>query len=126
MVAAGKIRAYCWSTDHADQARRWLGGDNYRAVQTEINVLNDNPEILQIAEANGLACLNRGPLAMGLLSGKYRPGSGVGAEDVRGSSPDWMRYFENGRPSAVFLRMLDSVREILTSGGRSLVQGAMI
>lgn len=124
-VAAGKIRTYGWSTDHADRARRWLGGEHYRAVQTEINVLNDNPPVLDVAEQSNLACLNRGPLAMGLLTGKYLPGTEVGSEDVRGASPVWMHYFEDGQPAAGYLEMLDRVREILMSGGRSLVQGAI-
>lgn len=125
LVAAGKIRAYGWSTDFPDRARRWLGGTNYRAIQAEINVLNDNAAVLGIAEANGLACLNRGPLAMGLLSGKYTAESKVGVDDVRGKSPEWLRYFDNGVPSAKLLQQLDAVREILTSNGRSLVQGAI-
>jgi aryl-alcohol dehydrogenase-like predicted oxidoreductase len=125
LAEAGKIRSYGWSTDHANQARRWLGGEHYRAVQAEINVLSDNPAVIEIAEENGLACLNRGPLAMGLLSGKYLPETQVGTKDVRGSSPEWMHYFEGGRPATRYLEMLSAVREILTSGGRSLVQGAI-
>lgn len=125
LVGAGKIRAYGWSTDFPDRAERWLNGPNYRAVQTEINVLNDNPGVIEIAEANGLACLNRGPLAMGLLSGKYDATSQVTGADVRHASPDWLRYFDGGIPTAQFLDMLSSVRDILTTNGRSLVQGAI-
>jgi aryl-alcohol dehydrogenase-like predicted oxidoreductase len=125
ITESGKIRSYGWSTDSADRARRWLGGEHYRAVQAEINVLSDNPAVIEVAEQNGLACLNRGPLAMGLLTGKYLPGTQVGAGDVRGSSPEWMHYFEDGRPSASYLEMLGEVREVLMSEGRSLVQGAI-
>jgi aryl-alcohol dehydrogenase-like predicted oxidoreductase len=125
LVAAGLIRAYGWSTDHPDRARCWLGGEHFKAVQTEINVLNDNPGVIAVAEQHGLACLNRGPLAMGLLTGKYLPGTAIGPEDVRGSSPEWMHYFEDGRPSAGYLESLGNVRDILMSGGRSLVQGAI-
>jgi aryl-alcohol dehydrogenase-like predicted oxidoreductase len=125
LVAEGKIRSYGWSTDFPDRARRWVGGANYRAVQAEINVLNDNPGVLEVAEENGLACLNRGPLAMGLLSGKYDAASQVGTEDVRRASPQWLRYFDDGVPDAEFLEMLDAIRDVLTSGGRSLVQGAV-
>jgi aryl-alcohol dehydrogenase-like predicted oxidoreductase len=125
LAVAGKIRAYGWSTDYPDRAHLWVGGRHYKAVQTEINVLNDNPGIIDVAEENGLACLNRGPLAMGLLSGKYDAASRVGTEDVRRASPDWLKYFDDGVPATEFLEMLDAVREVLTSGGRSLVQGAV-
>jgi aryl-alcohol dehydrogenase-like predicted oxidoreductase len=124
-TAAGKIRAYGWSTDFPDRAHEWVGGAHYRAIQAEINVLNDNPGIIEIAEDHGLACLTRGPLAMGLLSGKYTANTKVGADDVRGANPEWLRYFDDGVPSAEFLTMLDAVREVLTSDGRSLVQGAI-
>ena len=125
LVAAGRIRAYGWSTDHPDRVERWAGGSGFRAIQSEINVLADNPGIWEVAERYGLACLNRGPLAMGLLSGKYTAGSKIEGADVRAVSPDWMRFFEDGVPAPEFLRRLDAVREVLTSGGRSLVQGAI-
>ncbi len=125
LVSEGKIRAYGWSTDFPDTARRWLGGSGFKAIQAEINVLSDNPSIWDVAEKNELACLNRGPLAMGLLSGKYTANSKIEGDDVRAFSPDWLRYFNDGVPAPEFLARLDAVREILTSGGRTLVQGAI-
>lgn len=125
LASEGKIRAYGWSTDFPDRAHKWVGGRHFAEIQAEINVLNDNPGILEVAEDNGLACLNRGPLAMGLLSGKYTADSKIPDQDVRGLSPEWMRYFEDGVPSAEWLAKLDAVREVLTSGSRSLVQGAI-
>jgi len=125
LVAAGKIRAYGWSTDFPDGAERWVGGAGYKAIQAEVNVLSDNPEIWEVAERNGLACLNRGPLAMGLLSGKYTAESKISGDDVRALSPEWLKYFDDGVPTPEFLSRLDAVREILTSDGRSLVQGAI-
>ncbi len=125
MVTAGKIRAYGWSTDYPDRAQRWLGGANFKAVQAEINVLQDNPGIWDVAESNQLACLNRGPLAMGLLTGKYKLDTRIGPDDVRGASPEWLRFFVDGAPSPKYLRRLDAVREVLTSEGRSLGQGAI-
>jgi len=63
---------------------------------------------------------------MGLLAGKYDLASTIPGEDVRGkNSPDWMQYFKDGKPNAPWLNKLHSVREILTSGGRSLLQGAL-
>ncbi len=125
LVEEGTVRAYGWSTDFPDRAERWVGRDGYKAIQAEINVLNDNPGILAVAEGNQLACLNRGPLAMGLLSGKYDATSKLGIDDVRGKTPEWLSYFKDGVPSPEFLRKLDAVREVLTSNGRSLVQGAL-
>ena len=125
LVAGGRIRNYGWSTDHPDRVERWAGGSGFKAIQAEVNVLTDNPGIWAAAERHGLACLNRGPLAMGLLSGKYTAGSKIEGADVRAVSPDWMRFFEDGVPAPEFLNRLDAVREVLTSDGRSLVQGAI-
>ena len=36
-----------------------------------------------------------------------------------------MRYFKNGQPNPVWLKKLEAVRDILTSEGRTLAQGAL-
>jgi aryl-alcohol dehydrogenase-like predicted oxidoreductase len=78
-----------------------------------------------VSERFDLASVNRGPLAMGLLTGKYTASSKIGADDIRGVSPDWMEYFRDGVPSSALLARIDAVREILRSGGRTLAQGAL-
>jgi aryl-alcohol dehydrogenase-like predicted oxidoreductase len=125
LVAEGTIRSYGWSTDHPDRVARWAGGPGFRAIQSEINVLTDNPGIWEAAERNRLACLIRGPLAMGLLGGKYTAQSKITGDDVRALSPEWLRYFDDGVPTPEFLNRLDAVRDILTTGGRTLAQGAI-
>jgi aryl-alcohol dehydrogenase-like predicted oxidoreductase len=126
LVAAGKIRRYAWSTDHPERARVFAEGPNCTAVQFQMNVLEDAGPMVALCEELGLAGINRGPLAMGLLTGKYRAGSLLSRDDVRGEkSPGWMKYFQDGRPAAEWLEKLAAVREILTSGGRTLAQGAL-
>jgi len=126
LVAAGKIRAYGWSTDFVDRAAFFAEGEHCATIQSEINVLDDSPDMLALCEAQNLANINRGPLAMGLLTGKYSVGTTLGVDDVRGeNSPEWMRYFKDGHPNPDFLVQLQAIREILTSGGRSLAQGAL-
>ncbi|MFW5716624.1 MAG: aldo/keto reductase [Spirochaetota bacterium] len=126
LVDAGKIRAYGWSTDDPDRARKFAEGAHCAAVQFQMNVLADAPEMVRLCEEVGLAGLNRGPLAMGLLSGKYDGASTLPPDDVRGpNAPGWMRFFERGRPSSELLRRMEAIREILTSNGRTLVQGAL-
>jgi aryl-alcohol dehydrogenase-like predicted oxidoreductase len=79
-----------------------------------------------LCEQLDLAGINRGPLAMGLLTGKYRRGSRLPEDDVRGQrSPAWMKYFQNGKPNPEWLSKVEAVREILTSGGRTVAQGAL-
>jgi aryl-alcohol dehydrogenase-like predicted oxidoreductase len=126
LVSQGKIRSFGWSTDFRDRAETFARHDKCTAIQHQINVIDDSSEVLEVCAKNNLASINRGPLAMGLLTGKYDLTSSVSGQDVRGkNSPAWMQYFKDGKPNAFWLNKLDSVREILTSGGRSLPQGAL-
>ncbi len=126
LVKAGKIRAYGWSTDFPDRLEVFARGPRCATVQSQINVLDDNPAILALCEKYNLAALNRGPLAMGLLTDKYSANTSPAVDDVRGKkSPDWMKYFKDGKPSAEWLKKRDAVRAILSSQGRSVSQGAL-
>lgn len=126
LVKEGKIRAYGWSTDFPERAEVFAQGPKCAAIQLQLNVLDDNPAVLALCEKYDLAALNRGPLAMGLLTGKYTAESKPSIDDVRGEkSPDWMKYFKDGKPSAEWLARRDAVREILASGGRTVAQGAL-
>jgi aryl-alcohol dehydrogenase-like predicted oxidoreductase len=126
LVGEGKIRAYGWSTDFPDRVEVFAQGPKCSAIQLQLNVLDDNPAVIALCEKYNLAALNRGPLAMGLLTNKYTLSTKPSIDDVRGeNSPDWMKYFKNGKPNAVWLNKRDAVLEILTSKGRSVSQGAL-
>lgn len=126
LVQAGKIRAYGWSTDFPDRAAVFARGAKCTAIQFQLNVLDDNPAVIAICEKYNLAAINRGPLAMGLLTGKYTAETKASADDVRGEkSPEWMKYFVNGRPNPEWLAKRDAIREILASDGRTVAQGAL-
>ena len=126
LVKEGKIRAYGWSTDFPDRAEVFAQGENCTAIQLELNVLDDNPAVIDICEKYKLAAINRGPLAMGLLSGKYTASTQPSLDDVRGEkAPEWMKYFKDGKSSPEYLKKVEAVREILTSNGRTLPQGAL-
>jgi len=126
LVKEGKIRGYGWSTDFPDRAEVFAQGEHCATIQLELNVLDDNPNVIAICEKYDLAAINRGPLAMGLLTGKYTASTQPSADDVRGEkSPEWMKYFKDGKPSPEYLKKIEAVREILTSDGRTLPQGAL-
>jgi aryl-alcohol dehydrogenase-like predicted oxidoreductase len=126
LVKVGKIRAYGWSTDSAERAEVFAQGPNCTAIQVQLNVLDDNPEVIAVCEEYNLAAINRGPLAMGLLTGKYTASTQPTTDDVRGEkSPGWMKYFKDGKPNPEWLSKMEAVRAILTSGQRTLAQGAL-
>ncbi len=121
----GLIRTYGWSTDDPERAELLAKSGRGAVIQHALNVLNDAPEMLAVCESENLASLNRSPLAMGLLTAKVTAATTFGADDIRGRAPEWLQWFADGRPTPEFLRRRDAVRDILTSDGRSLAQGAL-
>lgn len=124
--AEGLIRGYGASVDTTEHVEGWLGGPGTVSVQHRLNVLEDAPDMLALCEQHGLASLNRSPLATGLLSGKFSAGARLPRDDVRASGAGWLTAFDaDGRPRAEWLEALAAIRECLTEGGRTLVQGAL-
>jgi len=123
--AEGKIDAFGWSTDHPDRAARHVHRPGFVSIQHTMNVFEPVPAMIELVERYGLISINRGPLAMGLLSGKFTLDKSVGEKDVRGASLDWMVYFKDGRIAPEFAARLEAVRKLLTEDGRTLTQGAL-
>ncbi|SEO15165.1 aldo/keto reductase [Actinacidiphila rubida] len=126
LVAAGTLRAYGWSTDDPARAEAFAAqAPHCTAIQHDQSVLHDNPAMIAVCEASGQASINRGPLAMGLLSGKYHDHRQVADNDVRRMGYGWMTYFRDGTASPEYLAAIDGIRDVLTGGGRTLAQGAL-
>jgi aryl-alcohol dehydrogenase-like predicted oxidoreductase len=125
LVADGLIRTYGWSTDRSDAVRAFSSLPGCSVVQQGLSVLDDaNPELLALCEEFDLASINRGPLGMGLLTGKFTPASTFAADDQRHVA-EWHPGFRDGRPTADWLDKLAAIRGVLTSEGRTLAQGAL-
>ncbi len=124
-MEAGKLRAYGWSTDFAESVSAVAPRKAFLAVEHAANVLVNPPRIQAASQENGLTALIRSPLAMGLLAGKYGPDAVMRADDIRSTSNPKTGYFADARPNPAMLRQLEAVRELLTTGGRNLAQGAI-
>lgn len=119
LVDEGKIRWYGWSTDDPERAAFFARGEHCAAIQQRFNVFEGSAATLEVCEANGLASVNRGPLAQGLLTGKFTPASTLPADDVRHG---WdLRHGEQARR----LAKLGEIREVLMASKRTLAQGAV-
>lgn len=119
LVHQGKIRFYGWSTDNPQGAQVFAEGEHCIASQHRLNILQDAPVMLNICDEHNLASVNRGPLGRGLLTGKYNLDSTFPHNDLRHTQTfrnEWI---------VPFLDHLDRLRDILRSGGRTLVQGAL-
>ncbi len=126
LVSKGKIRTYGWSTDLTSGAKLFAEHQNCSAIQHQFSILGGNEELLKLCEENRLASINRSPLAMGLLSGKFKRDSTLTKEDVRGAGHAWTEaIFKDGKPNSAAYDKLNAIRDILTTGGRTLVQGSL-
>ncbi|MFB6956745.1 aldo/keto reductase [Streptomyces sp. NPDC056309] len=125
-VAEGLIRAYAWSTDDPARAALFAEGEHCTAVQHALNVLQDAPGMLALCEERDLASVDRSPLAMGLLTGKHAGRAPLEAGDIRSRPPAWLQGFGDGSGAdPEWLARVEALREVLTSGGRTLAQGAL-
>lgn len=119
LVAAGKVRWYGWSTDHPDRAAAFAGAPHMTAIQFELNVLRDAPDLLQLCEEHDWAGLIKRPLSGGLLSGKYDATSTFPDDDGRRS------WDLSSAGAAGLLEALERLRPLLSVGGRSMAEGAI-
>lgn len=119
LVAAGKIRWYGWSTDIVNSAREFASGQHCIAIQFRLNAIYDNPEMRQVCADFDLAGINKDPLNKGILTGKFNSSSTFPANDIRSrenfSNPEIVKR----------LKIVDEIRDILTSNGRTMAQGAL-
>jgi aryl-alcohol dehydrogenase-like predicted oxidoreductase len=121
----GKLGAYGWSTDFPHRAQAFAGQSGFVAVQHALNVFFRADRLQSVIEKHQLLSVNRSPLAMGVLSGKYDHASRFAQDDVRAQDEEWKSYFKDGGVAPDYLKRLEAVRELLQSGGRNLVQGAL-
>ena len=94
-------------------------GAHCAAIQYHYNVIQRNETMLSLCEEFNLASIARGPLAMGLLTGKFNRDTKMPKDDVR-----YAWDFQQGR-EAKELEMLEAIRKVLTQDGRTLAQAAL-
>jgi aryl-alcohol dehydrogenase-like predicted oxidoreductase len=118
LVAQGKIRTYGWSTGEVELAQAFAVGEHAVAIQHPANVLEPAAKMFAFTAQAGLTSLIRSPLLMGFLSDKYDQNTQFLESDVR----------KLGFSSESIAKIVENrikIREILTSGGRTVAQGAL-
>ena len=122
LVSAGKIRWYGWSTDNVDSAREFAGaasGDHCTSIQFRLNAIYDNADMRKVCAEFDLAGINKDPLNKGILTGKFNTSSKFPDNDIRSranfSDPEIVKR----------LKLVDELRDIFTSNGRTMAQGAL-
>lgn len=119
LVSAGKVRWYGWSTDIVDNAREFAVGAHCTSIQFRLNAIYDNVEMRKVCADFDLAGINKDPLNKGILTGKFNSTSTFPENDIRSrenfSDPEIQKR----------LKVVDEIRDILTSNGRTMAQGAL-
>ena len=122
LVEEGRLRAYGISTNSLEVLKTFNREGKCSVVQVDYSLLNRQPEeaLLPYCQEHGIAVMVRGPLAKGLLSGRYDRSS-VFSDDVRSS------FNEGEGERAAFESMVDRV-EVLkgrVQPGSEMVRAAL-
>ncbi len=118
LVREGKIKYYGWSTDDPERARFFAQGDHCTSVQHRLNIFIDNPSILAVCDQHDLASINRIPLLMGVLTGKFSANTQPSEKDVRSEFFKHSPFFDD-------LKRLEALKSTLTAHGHTLPQAAL-
>lgn len=122
----GKIAAFGWSTDFTESAEAFAGIEGFVSVQHNMNLFRPAEDMVRLINQRDLISVARQPLAMGLLGGRFSSGKhSFSKSDIRATGPDWQSYFVDGAANPDMLDRIEAIRDLLTSGGRSLAQGAL-
>ena len=119
LVQEGKIRWYGWSTDLVDRAQVFADGAHCTSIQFRLNAVYDNPEMRALCAQHNMAGLNKDPLNKGILTGKFTTSSTFPADDIRSQ----VSFSEERIVRR--LQTVEALREVFTSGGRTMAQGAL-
>jgi aryl-alcohol dehydrogenase-like predicted oxidoreductase len=118
----GKVRAYGVSTSDFEYLKAFNADDNCATLQIDYSILNRTAEaeIFPYCQAHNIGVLVRGPLAMGILTGKFSSDTRFGPDDFR------RRWQENPEEYQVFLDDLAKVEDLRPlAEGRTMAQLAL-
>ncbi len=115
----GKVRAYGVSSSHIDFIKKFDRDHQTSTLQIDYSILNRMPEkeIFPYTMENNIGVLVRGPLAMGILTGKFDKDVQFGEGDFR------QNWIDNPDENKIFLEDLEKVEKLRPlADGRSLAQ----
>ena len=121
LVQAGKIRAYGISTDSVEVLRKFNRDGKCAVCQLNYSILRRDAEkaLLPYCLENNIGTLIRGPLAQGVLTGKFTPDTTF-SDSVR-------EGWNEGEARVRFLRNLETVEKLrfLENEKRNMAQAAL-
>ncbi len=120
---AGTVRTWGVSTSDIDHLRRFNAEGDCGVLQVDYSILNRGPEreIFPYCQDQGIGVIVRGPLAMGLLAGKF------GADDTFPEGDFRRAWVEDPSQRSQFLADLGAVEELkaVVPDGQAMSQFAL-
>jgi aryl-alcohol dehydrogenase-like predicted oxidoreductase len=119
---SGKVRGYGVSTSNYQYLQEFNADDGCATLQIDFSILNRTAEneIFPYCQEKDIGIIVRGPLAMGILTGKFSAESKISEFDWR------QRWLENPDEHEIFLQDLKKVEKLnALTNGRSLTQMAL-
>lgn len=109
----GKVRAVGVSTNDLDHIKHFNRDGGLDVVQLDYSILNREPEreILPYLRELGMGVVVRGPLRMGILTGKFSEDTSFPEGDIRRSWPE-ERWFRESLEKVERLRPLEDGRTL--------------
>lgn len=124
LVTEGKVRYYAWGTE-PEGVGRFVERGHCPATQFGLNMLTmffaDADRMLSLCDEHDLLAIVNGPLGKGLLTGKFDSATQFAEGDLR-RQRGWdvqEGALAKGR------KVVEQLREILTSDGRTMAQAAL-
>ena len=118
----GKVRAYGVSTSDLEYLKAFNADGGCATLQIDYSILNRTPEadIFPYCAEHGIGVIVRGPLAMGILTGKFGPDTQFSEGDFR------QRWQDDPGERATYLEDLAKVEKLRPlAQGRTLAQLAL-
>lgn len=104
----GKVRAYGVSTSDFEYLQQFNADGGCSALQIDYSILNRTPEadIFPYCQEHNIGVIVRGPLAMGILTGKFNAGTQFSEGDFR------QRWQDNAEEHETYLQDLAKVEQL--------------
>jgi aryl-alcohol dehydrogenase-like predicted oxidoreductase len=129
VVRAGKARTIGfseWPAGRIAEATAMAGVEKFVSSQPQYSMLWRKPEteVIPFCRTHGISQIVWSPLAQGVLTGKYRPGTPV-PSDSRAASPIMGTAFRRAWLERRALEAVDRLRPLAAQAGLSLAQFAL-
>ncbi len=130
LVEAGKVRYYGVSVETVDEALAAMNYPHVQSVQIIFNIFRQKPaeSVLPAAREKGVGIIARVPLASGMLTGKFTPGTTFHPDDHRSFNRGGERFDQgetlSGVPFDVGLEAVARLRAVMPAGS-TLAQAAL-